>query len=45
MGKAGFCPITQKEIPLTELVNTRGFRDNIKALIKNHILYEKLKMA
>ncbi len=32
--KTGLCPITQKEVPLSDLVNARGIRNNIKELIK-----------
>ncbi len=34
MEKTGLCPIIQKEVPLSDLVNARGIRDNIKELIK-----------
>jgi len=32
--KTGLCPIAQKEVPLSDLVNARGIRNNIKELIK-----------
>jgi len=32
--KTGLCPIAQKEVPLSDLVNARGISNNIKELIK-----------